>query len=430
MLLTDDEEFVRRMNSVRSEYKKASWYKPLKMDGNFDNVLSETENGNHMNLRNKLVNGYAGTGNPNFERDIDTVMWDVVNLIDNKYLSRNGNTRPFDHSAVMQYLTLDVVTSLSLGKAFGFVKEDKDIYEYCQTMWGNFPVMNFLMSYPPIISLLSLPAVQRNTAPSMKDRAGLGKIKGVAFDLVRERFQEKQASKDKRQDMMDSFIKHGLNEQQIADNVLVQLLAGSDTTVSILRTSFVHIISNAKIYQRLQAECDEASKDVPLAEIISYNRATQIPYLDACIKEALRYHPAATGSLPRVVPKGGDYYNGKFLPAGTVIGQARWNMSRKNKVYGEDCEVFRPERWLEATGDTLAKMERSNELLFMVGAHRCLGERIAKMELYKMTFELIRRYNVASLTPLQPIETSINYGIWMQRGMLLRVEERIATPQL
>ena len=48
------------------------------------------------------------------------------------------------------------------------------------------------------------------------------------------------------------------------------------------------------------------------------------------------------------------------------------------------------------------------------------------MELYKMTFEMMRRFNVASMNPLKPIDESINYGIWMQRGMWLRIEERDA----
>ena len=321
-LLTDDEEFVRRMNSVRSEYHKGDWYKALKMDGNFDNVISETGHAQHMALRNKLVNGYAGTGNPTFEKDIDNIMWDVVNLIQRKYISRGNDIKPFDHSAVMQYLTLDVITALALGEPFGYVSQDKDIYDYISTMWTNFPVMNFMLAYPPIVKLMSHPMIQKAMVPSMKDKTGLGKIKGVAWDIVHERFQQKQAEKATKHDMMDSFIKNGLNEQQIADNMLVQLLAGSDTTVSILRSSFVHIISNARIHARLQAECDEASRTIPYSEIISYQQAAQLPYLDACIKESLRYHPAATGFLPRVVPKGGDYYSGKYLPPGTVIGLA------------------------------------------------------------------------------------------------------------
>lgn len=424
MLVTDDEDFIRKMNAVRSEYSKSEWYKALKMDGTHDNILSETDHAGHINLRNKFANGYAGTNNPNFESDMNAVIWEVINLIDRKYVSSGANLKPMDFSAVMQYFTLDVVTSLSLGKAFGYVAEDRDIYDYVQTMWENMPVMTFMLAYPPVVRLLNLPAIQKNLVPSVRDRTGLGKIKGVAFDIVKQRFAEKQSGNYGSVDMMDSFIKNGLTESQIADNVLVQLLAGSDTTVSVLRATFVYLTSNPHVYHRLQTECDEVAKSVPLDEIISYQRATEMPYLSACLKEILRYYPVATGLLPRTVPKGGDYYNGKFLPPGTVIGWALWNMSRKNKVYGDDCEVFRPERWLEASPEQLARMERSCELLFMAGRHRCLGERIAKMELYKMTFEMMRRFDFASLNPLKPIDRSINYGIWLQRGMWMRVEKR------
>lgn len=207
--------------------------------------------------------------------------------------------------------------------------------------------------------------------------------------------------------------------------MLVALLAGSETTATILKALITQIISNTRVYRKLQDACDEVLEEVPLTQIISHSRAQQIPYLDACVKEALRYHPAGIGPLPRVVPKDGDWYNGKFIPGGTVIAHARWNMSHKNKkVYGKDCEVFRPERWLEASKQQLTQMDRTSELIFMTGKHRCLGEKTARIEIYKVTFELIRRYDISSLTPSQPMSESYNYGLWMQRGMLLRVEER------
>lgn len=119
MLITDDGDFIRKMNTVRSTYSKSEWYSALKLDGHYENILSSTDHAEHLALRNKLVNGYSGTGNPNFESDIDAVVMDVVKLIEAKYISSGDVLRPFDHSLVMQYLTLDVVTSLSLGEAFG-----------------------------------------------------------------------------------------------------------------------------------------------------------------------------------------------------------------------------------------------------------------------------------------------------------------------
>lgn len=426
MLLTDDEEFVRKINRVRSLYSKATWYKAFKLDGNHDNILSQLDCDQHLELRNKVASGYAGTNNPTFESDIDGVIKTVLQQIEAKYISRGSDVKPLDYSDMMMYMTLDITTLLAMGKEIGFVKADQDLYEYVATMWNNFPVVNFLTSYPPLVSFLSLPFIQRYTAPSVKESTGLGKIKAFAFEQVRQRLALKQSGKATKQDMMESFIKNGLNESQLADNMLVALLAGSETTATILKALMLHVISNSRVYRKLQAACDEVLSEIPLTETISYSRAQQIPYLDACVKEALRYHPAGTGPLPRVVPKDGDWYNGRFIPGGTVIAHARWNMARKNEVYGKDCNVFRPERWIEARGEQLAQMERSNEALFMTGKHRCLGERAAKMEIHKMTFELIRRYDISSLTPSQPMRESYNYGLWMQRGMLIRVEERDA----
>ena len=66
-------------------------------------------------------------------------------------------------------VTLDAITLLSLGKSFGYVTQDKDIFEYVQTMFDNFPVMNFMTGYPPLVRLINHPAIQRFLVPSMKD---------------------------------------------------------------------------------------------------------------------------------------------------------------------------------------------------------------------------------------------------------------------
>lgn len=80
-MLVTDEEFLRKMNTVRSTYSKSEWYSALELDGHYENVLSMTDHADHLALRNKLVNGYAGTENPNLESDIDTVIMDVIELI-------------------------------------------------------------------------------------------------------------------------------------------------------------------------------------------------------------------------------------------------------------------------------------------------------------------------------------------------------------
>lgn len=63
--------------------------------------------------------------------------------------------------------------------------------------------------------------------------------------------------------------------------------------------------------------------------------------------------------LERIVPAGGATFDGIVLPAGTIIGMNPWVIARERKVYGEDADEFRPERWLEATPAELKLMERN-----------------------------------------------------------------------
>lgn len=50
-------------------------------------------------------------------------------------------------------------------------------------------------------------------------------------------------------------------------------------------------------------------------EMLSFQEAQKLPYLQACIKEGLRMHPATGLPMVRVVPKGGSTIAGRYFPA-------------------------------------------------------------------------------------------------------------------
>lgn len=84
-----------------------------------------------------------------------------------------------------------------------------------------------------------------------------------------------------------------------------------------------------------------------------------MPYFQACMREALRMHPAVGQLLERIVPAEGATVSGHFLPGGTIVGMNPWVAARDNSVYGMDACEFRPERWLEANEATLKLMDRN-----------------------------------------------------------------------
>jgi cytochrome P450 len=109
------------------------------------------------------------------------------------------------------------------------------------------------------------------------------------------------------------------------------------------------------------------------------------------IYEGLRMRPPVPIKFHKVVPPQGDEIDGKAIPGGTAIG---WNlipMMRSTRHWGQDAEVFRPERFVEADEDTRLSMERLVDMVFGYGRFACAGRPLAFMELIKVYFEVSTR---------------------------------------
>jgi cytochrome P450 len=98
--------------------------------------------------------------------------------------------------------------------------------------------------------------------------------------------------------------------------------------------------------------------------------------------------PPAPGLYPKSVPAEGDVIQGKLIPGGTAIGMNTASLLRSRAVFGEDADLFRPERFIEADEATRVGMERDIELVFGYGRWMCAGKPVAFMELNKVFFEV------------------------------------------
>lgn len=115
-----------------------------------------------------------------------------------------------------------------------------------------------------------------------------------------------------------------------------------------------------------------------------------MPYLQAVIKEGLRIFPPVAGLSSKLVPPGGDTFNGIVLPEGTKIGYCAWGVFRNKEIFGEDVDVFSPERWLEehVPIEKVRERELTLELIFGYGRWQCLGKNLAMIELNKVFVEV------------------------------------------
>ena len=134
-------------------------------------------------------------------------------------------------------------------------------------------------------------------------------------------------------------------------------MAGSDITITALRATTLFIITHLKVYESIQVELNSAVRDDDFDRpVISDAQSLKLTYLQACIRESLRIMPPAFAMLPKEVPSVGDVLDGQFVPGGTRIGTCVWGIVRSRRIFGEDADTFRPERWIEADAAQLLLM--------------------------------------------------------------------------
>lgn len=379
-LITSDPDLLRRMLHVRTPYQRSAWYDAMRLDPAKDNVLSQRNDELHASSRSKMAAGYSGKEVDNLESRIDENVQRLVNLIETKYVSQG---KPFDFGRKAHYFTLDVIADLAFGAPFGDLETDSDVYGYIEILEETIVSVILASVMPWIMKMLQFPLF-KGMLPSEKDKAGVGRVMAIAKKVTAERFGPEPKV---QRDMLGSFIARGMGQSEAESEILMQILAGSDTTATAVRATLLNIISNPRVLEALRREIDQAKPSWP---VIRDDEARAMPYLQAVIKEGLRTHPPVVGLMSKQVPPGGDTFKGVYLPEGTKIGYCAWGTQRRKDIWGQDANEFRPERWLEASGERLRLMESTLELVFGHGRWQCLGRNIALLELNKVFVEVSR----------------------------------------
>jgi len=101
----------------------------------------------------------------------------LIALVDAKYVSSDGAFRPFDLSTKAQYFALDVISDVSFSQAFGFLAEDRDLYQYIEINNAAVPVMNMMQTMPWLAGIMYRWPF-RLALPSDGDKVGFGRLMG------------------------------------------------------------------------------------------------------------------------------------------------------------------------------------------------------------------------------------------------------------
>ncbi|CAK7221886.1 hypothetical protein SBRCBS47491_004682 [Sporothrix bragantina] len=420
-----DPEELRRIWGVRSNYKRAYWYRGLRVDPYRDSTFSTLDDAVHDELRAKLLPGYGGKDVDGLHEIIDTQVAGFIKLLESKYLAEepskksNASYRTVDLARKVQFFTLDVISALAFGNAFGYLEADADKFGYIRTTESTVPILMSTAIMPWIVNLLQSPYL-RPFMPNVRGMVGIGTVMNLAKEAVDARYGDQAIVK---RDILGSFVAHGLARDDAEGEAVVQIIAGSDTSATAIRSTLLYIITNPHVYVRLQREIDEGVRAGRISSPITDTEARNFPYLQAVIREGLRMWPPATGLLPKV-SKTDDVICGHRIPAGTSVAWAPWTVMRNKEIFGDDCALFRPERWMDISAEHFRAMDQTVMLDFGGGSrYECLGKNIAMIELNKVYVELLRRFDIVLVDPAHPWK-SFNAAFFIQSDMNVRITRR------
>lgn len=119
----------------------------------------------------------------NMEHTIDEHILHWLQDIKLNWISRPGESKIFDIGTRIQYLTMDIITHISLGEALGYIENDSDTYGLMIPIKQGNIVCQYLSVLPELntlfFGLARIPFVKKLLLPSATDKNGLGKIMGV-----------------------------------------------------------------------------------------------------------------------------------------------------------------------------------------------------------------------------------------------------------
>jgi cytochrome P450 len=249
------------------------------------------------------------------------------------------------------------------------------------------------------------------------DKLGIRLFQFPVAKFAKERLEERLSQMRKpeanqesqllqKPDLLSKFLKakadrpEFMTDEKVLTMAVSMAFAGSDTTSISLSAIFYYLLKNPRCYRKLQMELDQAVKqgvieDRP-SKIVTWSESQSLPYLDACIKEAFRLHPAPGLPLERVTPAAGIEIDGHFIPGGTIVGCSAWVLHKRSDVFGQKVDEYIPERWIDSSNEEI-KMMNGTMLQFGAGPRTCIGKNISLLEIYKLVPSFLRKFDVSLL---------------------------------
>ncbi|KAH8837867.1 hypothetical protein MCOR02_001092 [Pyricularia oryzae] len=354
-----------------------------------------------------------------------------------------GGSQPVNMMSWLNFLTFDIIGDLAFGESFGSL-EKGGYHFWVKNMFAAFKGisrrrffrrtgLSLLARLDPGKTIEKLTANNRYSHEKAAARIALGEEPLAPAWNGKLDAQGRPVMKPRR-DFMSYMMRksgtdQGMTREEMLNNTVSLILAGSETTGTNLSTLFF----------QLCLPQNRAVKDAVVAEVRSkFTREADVnfrsvqgnalPLLHACLEESLRIHPPVAETPPRVSP--GAVVDGRFVPQGTIV-MVYQNATYRNPDNFVEPDAFRPQRFLPpshpmydarlAAGSNTAAFKP-----FSYGPRDCLGKNLAYAEMNLVASRVLLRFDVelAENTPKDWLDSQLSFGVWQKDDLMIKLSER------
>ncbi|KAK8137190.1 cytochrome P450 [Apiospora sp. TS-2023a] len=315
-------------------------------------------------------------------------------------LSENAG-KPIDMTMYGMFYGFDVMSEVGFSKDFNMLKSQKE-HPAVMALHSSLTILSVVGgSQPWLLGMMTrIPGASAGYQKFIEWCGGELQARKAAYKKERANSLQDQDPSD----VVSWLIKAEEDGEKGApgsnlswqEEARLLIVAGSDTTSTVLTNTLYFLASNPGCYQKLQEQVDAALKaDGGDGTAVSHEKIKDVAYLDWLIQETLRLKPAVPSGVTRLTPPEGLQIDEVHIPGDTIVVVPMHSIQRDPRYWGgaEDAVSYRPERWEDLS------TEKAPWMAFNRGAGVCPGKNLAFMELRLVLAKIAARFEVPRFAP-------------------------------
>lgn len=336
-----------------------------------------------------------------------------INLLVDRLRDNVHENKKVDLVRMYNFTTFDVMGDLTFGESLHML-DGSEYDPWVSTIFANIKNASYLslLRFYPYLWYLFVRYVPRSI--NQKE------VEHSSYSSTRVTKRLEKGRDTEGVDLWDLVLKQkegkGLSRPEMDSNASIFMLAGTETTATLLSGLTYLLLRNPACMQKLNEEIRSSfSSD----EDMTMERLAALPYLAACIKEAFRLYPPVPLSLPRRVPQDGTTIAGNFIPPDTIVGIPQLAMYTSERNFKRASE-FLPQRWL---GDTEFDGDAKHCVQpFSVGSRDCLGKNMAYHEMRLIAAKVFYNFDIELCPESENWTDQKTYVLWEKHPLMCKLK--------